>query len=78
MRDFLKFHLFFEDEKNYEDLPDNTLIYHLQFQADHRQRKLPKEWLEEVNSPKFYLLFFMRDMNYIAKNIVNISGKDLN
>ena len=26
MRDFLKFHLFFEDEKNYEDLPDNTLI----------------------------------------------------
>ena len=26
MQDFLKFHLFFEDEKNYEELPDNALI----------------------------------------------------
>ena len=26
MQDFLNFHLFFEDEKKYEDLPDNTLI----------------------------------------------------
>ncbi len=26
MQDFLKFHLVCEDEKNYEDLPDNTLI----------------------------------------------------